>query len=165
MFILIKQNIQRWDFSGIGSVVQVIIRARMLSPLLFCHLILLVLLFVLATLLTTRWLLVCKVLCPSWQRRPMTSIPLSPGRQKFIRFLKETYLCLIGSSCILWAPLDAIEAGDHGVVMVSSGPGHIGPGHAKEGSSSKGQQRNVGGGWCRIRGRQPWRIAEWLNGL
>lgn len=72
--------------------------------------------------------------------------PLSPGRQKFIRFLKETYLCLIDSSCILWAPLDAIEAGDHEVVMVSSGPGHIGPGHAKEGSSSKGQQRNAGGG-------------------
>ena len=67
--------------------------------------------------------------------------PLSPGRQKFIRFFKETYLCLTGSSCILWAPLDAMEAGDHGVVMVSSGPGH-----AKEGSSSKGQQRNVGGG-------------------
>lgn len=65
------------------------------------------------------------VLTEEGEEQPMTSIPSHQESKNVSNFSRKLYLCLIGSSRILWTPLKAIEARDQRVLIVSPGPGHM----------------------------------------
>lgn len=55
------------------------------------------------------------------EEQPMTSIPSHQEAKIYQISQGNVYLCLIGSSCILSATLNVIEAGDQETLIVSLG--------------------------------------------
>lgn len=107
-----KQNIQRWDFSGISSVAQVIIRdyidfsSFVLLPYFVDHI---------NIRLLQLYHKMCQIFCPHWQKKEEAHpiiLNLSLQEDKSHQLPQANVaLCLIGSSCILLAPSNVGEAG------------------------------------------------------